>query len=342
MSELRHDPITRMWVIIAGDRELRPQDFELSVTPHPSQTDCPFCEGHEDQTPPEIQAIRNGSAPNGPGWSVRVVPNRYPALAIEGLPGRKGVGIYDRMRGIGAHEVIVESPEHDVDFADQPLEQQVRIVSLWRDRVVDLMRDQRFKYVLLFKNHGAAAGASLEHSHAQIIATPVTPRAVAVELESSRAHHELKERCLYCDVIAQEMDDGSRIVTLNEDFVAFAPYASRFPFEIFLAPRYHAHEFGLTSDSQLRNLALAITDVLKRIKLLLRDAPYNLVLHTAPNTSVMPRRAYYFTTLEYDWHWHIEILPRLTRVAGFEWGSGFHINPTAPEDAARLLLEVEL
>ncbi|MEO6324193.1 MAG: DUF4931 domain-containing protein [Thermoanaerobaculia bacterium] len=342
MSELRHDPITRMWVIIAGDRDLRPQDFELTVTPHPEQADCPFCEGHEEQTPPEIQAIRVGSASNGPGWKARVVPNRYPALAIEGLPGRKGVGIYDRMRGIGAHEVIVESPQHDVDFADQPLEQQVRIVSLWRDRVVDLMRDPRFKYVLLFKNHGAAAGASLSHPHAQVIATPVTPRAVAVELESSRSHHELKERCLYCDVIAQEMDDGSRVITLNEDFVAFAPYASRFPFEIFLAPRHHAHEFGLTPDAQLLNLARAIADVLKRLKLLLRDAPYNLVLHTAPNTNVTPRRAFYFTTLEYDWHWHIEILPRLTRVAGFEWGSGFHINPTAPEEAARLLREIEV
>lgn len=342
MSELRHDPLNKRWVIIAGERASRPQDFELVVKQPLTEEPCPFCEGHEALTSPEITALReDGSRPNGPGWRVRVVPNRYPALAIEGQPDRRGLGLYDRMHGIGAHEVLIDSPDHELELPDQPAEQLVRIVSMWRDRIVDLMRDERFKYVLLFKNRGAAAGATLEHPHAQIIAMPVTPREIAVELDASRAHHELKERCLFCDIAAQEIEDGRRIVALNDHFIAFTPYASRFPFEVVLAPRRHLHEFGLTPDAHLPSFASALADVLRRLKLLLRDVAYNLVLHTAPNTNVVPRRHSYWTTLPYDWHWHLEILPRLTRVAGFEWGTGFHINPTPPEDAARLLREVE-
>jgi UDPglucose--hexose-1-phosphate uridylyltransferase len=307
----------------------------------PEEQPCPFCEGHEDQTPPEIAARRNGSAPNGPGWDVRVVPNRYPALAIEGQAERRGLGLYDRMRGIGAHEVVIDSPQHSVDLSDQSPEQLLLIVSTWRERLVDLMRDERFKYVLLFRNHGIGAGASLAHPHSQIIATPVTPREIAVELDSSRHHHELKERCLICDLMAQEMDDGRRIVSVNDHFIAWTPYASRFPFETFLAPRQHLHEFGATPEAHLPAFASALSDVLRRLKVLLRGVAYNVVLHTAPNTNVTPRRTFYWTTLPYDWHWHLEILPRLTRVAGFEWGTGFHINPTAPEEAARLLRETE-
>jgi UDPglucose--hexose-1-phosphate uridylyltransferase len=342
MSELRHDPLNKRWVIIAGERAQRPQDFELVVSAPPEEQPCPFCEGNEEATPPEIAAVReNGSEPNGAGWQVRVVPNRYPALAIEGQPDRRGLGLYDRMHGIGAHEVIIESPHHDVDLCDQTPEQLLRIVTTWRDRIVDLMRDERFKYVLLFKNHGASAGASLRHPHTQIIATPVTPREIAVELDASRHHHELKERCLICDLIQQETDDGRRLVAVTEATVALAPYASRFPFEVFLAPRRHRHDFGQTPETELASFAAVLADVLKRMKALLRDVAYNFVLHTAPNTNVTPRRALYWTTLPYDWHWHLEILPRLTRVAGFEWGTGFHINPTAPEEAARLLREVE-
>lgn len=343
MSELRHDPLSRRWVIIAGERSDRPHEF-LVGTPSPSREGdaCPFCEGNEADTPPEILAYREGTNANERGWKVRVVPNRYPALAIEGLPDRRGVGVYDRMHGIGAHEVIVESPRHDADFSDLDAAQQLLVLKAWRERIVDLMRDRRFKYILLFKNYGSAAGALLEHPHAQIIATPVTPRAVAVELESSRTHHDLKERCLWCDVIAQEMEDGRRIVTLTDEFVAYTPYASRFPFEVLLAPRRHRHSFERSGDEELPAFAQALSDVLRRMKTALGGPPYNFAVHTAPNTNVNPRRATYFTTLEWDWHWHVEIYPRLTRVAGFEFGSGFHINPTPPEEAARVLRETEL
>jgi UDPglucose--hexose-1-phosphate uridylyltransferase len=342
MSELRHDPLNKRWVIIAGERGKRPQDFELASGPLESDEPCPFCPGHEALTAPEITAIRpDGSPPTGPGWLVRVVPNRHPALAIEGQPDRRGLGLYDRMHGIGAHEVVIESPSHDVELPDQPEEQLLRIVTTWRDRIQDLMRDERFKYVLLFKNHGGAAGATLPHPHTQLIATPVTPREIAVKLEAARAHHELKERCLFCDIVSQEMDDGRRVVAVNEHFIAFTPYASRFPFELVVAPLRHLHEFSQTPEAHLPAFASALADVLRRLKTLLRDVAYNLVLHTAPNTNVAPRRAFYWTTLPHDWHWHLEVLPRLTRVAGFEWGTGFHINPTPPEEAARALREVE-
>ncbi len=344
MSELRRDPLNKRWVIIAADRGPRPTDFQL-VTDPPGvgKENCPFCEGREDRTPPEILAVRPAdSVPNGPGWRVRVIPNRYPALAIEGLPDRRGVGAYDRMHGIGAHEVIIETPRHEVETADEPLPHLTAIVNIWRSRIVDLMRDPRFKYVLLFKNQGSQAGASLDHPHAQIIATPITPRAVRDELDSSLSYHQVKERCLLCDLIAQEIEDGRRLVNLTDDFVVFAPYASRFPFELLLAPRRHQHEFGLAPDSLLPSFAAAMSDALKRLRTVLKRAPYNFVLHTAPNTNVLPRRNYYFNTLEYDWHWHVEIFPRVTRVAGFEWGSGLHINPTPPEDAARWLREADI
>lgn len=343
MTELRHDPIQRRWVIIATDRSKRPTDFLQESASIPEGAFCPFCEGHEDKTPPEISALRrNGGGPNGPGWSVRVIPNKFPALMIEGGLERKAVGIYDRMRGIGAHEVIVETPDHRVDLADMSVDDLTTLLGVYRDRLSDLLKDRRFKYILIFRNHGALAGASLAHAHTQIIATPVTPLQVAVELESAKAHHLIKERCLFCDIIAQEIDESRRIVYLDESYIAYTPYASRFPFEIQLAPREHRHSFAEVSTPELAPLARAMKDVLSRLRTALKDPPYNFVFHTAPNTETTHRRAGYWQSLPFDFHWHVEILPRLTRVAGFEWGTGFYINPTAPEDAARFLREVEL
>ncbi|HET6374385.1 MAG TPA: galactose-1-phosphate uridylyltransferase [Candidatus Polarisedimenticolia bacterium] len=343
MSELRHDPIQHRWVIIATDRSKRPTDFLPDQSAIAEGAFCPFCPGHEDKTPPEIAALRlDGSGPNTPGWQVRVFPNKFPALMIEGELDRKGMGIYDRMRGVGAHEVIVESPDHQLALAEMPLEHLTEVMRLYRDRHDDLLRDPRFKYILIFKNHGATAGASLAHAHTQIIATPVTPRTVAVELESARAHHHLKERCLFCDMIDQEIDEGRRIVFLDDQFVAFAPYASRFPFEIMLAPRRHRHRLVDIEPSEAEGLARALKDVLSRLKRALRDPPYNFMFHTAPNTETTHKRAHYWASLAFDFHWHVEILPRLTKVAGFEWGTGFYINPTAPEEAAHFLREIKL
>ncbi len=342
MPELRHDPIQKRWVIIATERGRRPDDFPKQDAAL-AEGFCPFCEGNEGKTPPEIYAIRpNGTGPNTPGWEVRVVPNKFPALRIEGALERKGIGVHDRMNGVGAHEVIIETPRHDMDMADMPVEDLTKVLWMYRERLVDLLRDGRFKYILIFRNHGAAAGASLAHPHTQIIATPVTPLTLAEELNSAKRHYQVKERCLFCDILAEELDREERIVMANDAFVALTPYASRFPFELFLAPRNHHHSFAEISDDMLRGLARTLKELLQRIKKCLNDPPYNFLIHTIPNTRATPKRTAYWDTITVDFHWHFEIIPRLTSVAGFEWGTGFYINPTAPEEAAKYLREVEL
>ncbi|MGD0099030.1 MAG: galactose-1-phosphate uridylyltransferase [Acidobacteriota bacterium] len=341
MPELRHDPIQRRWVIIATERGRRPDDFPRNE-PEPTGGFCPFCEGNESKTPPEITAIRNGTGANQPGWEVRVVPNKFPALRIEGGLDRRGIGAYDQMNGVGAHEVIIETPKHSLQLADAPLEHIQKVLRIYRERLVDLLRDQRFKYVLIFKNHGAAAGASLSHPHTQLIATPVTPLTISEELNSAQDHYREKERCLFCDLIEQELDSGQRIVIAGDQFVALTPFASRFPFEIFIAPRNHHHSFAEITDSMLNSLAAVLKEVLLRVKKCLKDPPYNFLIHTIPNLQAGRSHGGHWETIEQDYHWHIEFIPRLTQVAGFEWGTGFYINPTAPEEAAKYLRETEL
>jgi len=341
MPELRHDPIQRRWVIIATERSRKPDDF-LREAPSSSEGICPFCEGNESLTPPEIVAIRSRSAANQPGWEVRVVPNKFPALKIEGDLDRRGIGVYDRMNGVGAHEVIIETPHHFQHLADASVEHIQKVLWIYRERLSDLLRDQRFKYILIFKNHGAAAGASLYHPHTQLIATPVTPQALAEELDSARDHYRKKERCLFCDLIQQELESGERIVMATDQFVVLAPFAARFPFELFIAPRFHHHSFAQASDDMLYRLAGVLKEILMRIRKCLKDPPYNFLIHTIPNIRAKPWPSSYWDTIELDYHWHIEFIPRLVQVAGFEWGTGFYINPTAPEDAARYLREIEL
>ncbi len=340
MSQLRHDPVAKRWVIIGTERSRRPSDYTFAPEPKHDGKFCPFCSGNEDKTPGEIASIRApGSEPNGPGWEARVIPNKYPALTIEGDPERRAVGMYDRMRGIGAHEVIVESPVHGLHMGDMDVAHLDKLMVLYQERLLDLRRDPRFKYVLIFKNHGAVAGATVDHPHTQLIATPVTPRAIQMELESARQHYHAKERCIYCDMLTQEIDTGDRIVSLDEHFAVFAPYASRFPFEAMVIPRRHCHSFAEEPRSNLLALAHCLKDLMSRLKTVLRDPPYNFVFHTAPNTETLVRRRNYWDTLPVDFHWHIEILPRLTKTAGFEWGSGFYLNPTSPEEAATFLRE---
>ena len=341
MPELRHDPIQRRWVIIASERGRRPDDFPRNES-LPTGGICPFCEGNESKTPPEIAAVRNGSGANQPGWEVRVIPNKFPALRIEGSLDRRGLGAYDRMNGVGAHEVIIETPDHNLQLADAPIEHIHKVLRIYRERLVDLLRDQRFKYVLIFKNHGAAAGASLSHPHTQLIATPVTPLTLVEELNAAKDHYLEKERCLFCDLIEQELESGSRIVIAGEQVVALAPFASRFPFELFIAPRHHHHSFADASDEMLYHLAVLLKEVLLRVKKCLKDPPYNFLVHTVPNVKARHRHGAEWGPIELDYHWHIEFIPRLTQVAGFEWGTGFYINPVAPEDAAKYLRQTEL
>lgn len=343
MPELRKDPIIGRWVIIATERARRPTDFvQHSVSEEKiDEAPCPYCAGREDQTPqPEIFAIRDpGTKPSTPGWQVRVVPSVSPVLKIEGKVERRGRGIYDVLNGIGAHEVIIETTEHVYNIADLPEEQIANVIAVYSERMTDLQKDVRFKYAFLFKNYGLAAGSGkIRHAHSQLIAMPVTPIRVKDELVGARQYFEYKERCIFCDIMKQELETGRRIILDTSGFLAFAPFAARFPFETWILPKKHSADFStMPKDSRLE-LAKVLKAVLGKLKKALVDPAYNIILHTAPFR--IPK-AGYWRTIENDFHWHFEIMPRLTRVAGFEWGSGFYINPTPPEDAARYLAEME-
>jgi UDPglucose--hexose-1-phosphate uridylyltransferase len=344
VSELRRDPLDQRWIIVAPERARRPRGA-LGLLPRDVEPvdPCPFCPGHESLTPPEILAIREpGSHANGPGWKVRVFANQFPSLTVEGPANQRAEGPYDTMRGVGAHEVVVESPEHERDLADLDVAQVRDVLLCYRDRLVDLYRDARLKYVLIFKNYGAAAGATLDHAHSQIIATPVNPIRISRKLEAFREHFKKKERCLFCDLLHYERQDGSRIVRDEGGFVTFAPYASRFPFELMIAPREHRWNFAELSRHEAEGLAKSLKDALLRIRLGLGDPPYNFVLHAEPNLHSLPRRSGFWDTLRDDFHWSFIVYPRLSAVAGFEWGTGFYINPTPPEEAARHLRAVDV
>ncbi|RKX25941.1 MAG: galactose-1-phosphate uridylyltransferase [Candidatus Zixiibacteriota bacterium] len=332
MPQLRKDSVTGRWVIISTDRSRRPSSFESVPKPGPARL-CPFCPGHEDNTPPEILAYRKSDTePNKPGWSLRVFPNKYPALVVEGELIREPHGLYDMMQGVGAHEVIVETPDHACDMA-QMNENTIRdVLWVYRERMMDLERDRRLKYILIFKNHGAAAGASLEHAHSQLIATPIIPKKVLEEIDGSRKYFEFKERCVFCDIVRQELIDKERIVNDYDSFIAIEPFASRFPFETWILPKTHQSSYLEMSESDFTVLAHAFKDILLRLKIALNDAPFNYVLHTRPVSK--DHHEYY--------HWHFEIMPKLTKVAGFEWGSGFYINPTSPEEAAAYLRSIDI
>jgi UDPglucose--hexose-1-phosphate uridylyltransferase len=333
MPELRKDLITGRWVIISSERGKRPNDFK-------DQRDkkrtgfCPFCAGNERTTPHEVLAYRdNGaSSPDGPGWRLRVVPNKFPALQIEGDLNKAGEGIFDKMNGIGAHEVIIESPDHDATLATLPRKAMEEVLWAYRDRMEDLKKDTRFQYTLIFKNEGIIAGATLEHTHSQLIALPIVPIQVQEEIEGCKRHYDLKERCIFCDIIRQEMQTRTRIVLESPHFIALAPYAPRFPFETWIMPKTHLSCYACSTNDDFKDLAGLLQNVLIRLDRALSNPPYNYVIHTAPFRD--ERNDYY--------HWHIELMPKLTNVAGFEWGSGFYINPTPPEDAAKFLREIKL
>ncbi|MFZ5764327.1 MAG: galactose-1-phosphate uridylyltransferase [Thermodesulfobacteriota bacterium] len=332
MPELRKDPVLGRWIIIAKERGKRPTDF---IVEHSQSKGgfCPLCPGNEKTTPPEVLSYGEGNhQPNTPGWTLRVVPNKYPALIIEGNLDKEGEGLYDKMNGIGAHEVIIESPNHNEAFADLSLQRMLDVFLAFRDRIIDLGRDPRFKYVMVFKNFGRAAGASLEHSHSQLVALPIVPRTIESELSGSLSYYRYKERCVFCDIIRQEIKTEERVVCQNDHFLTITPYAPRSPFEMWILPRRHASSYIAQDHDSFQALAAIFSESMKRLNICIPNVPYNFVLHSAPLRS---------EPLDH-YHWHFEIMPKLTQIAGFEWGSGFYINPTPPEDAARFLKEVKV
>lgn len=324
MIELRKDPVTGRWVIISTERALRPMDLKVNDHVH-EEGPCPFCHGNENMAPNEILAFRpDGSKRDEAGWTLRVVPNRFPALRIEGELKKEGEGMYDKMSGVGAHEVIIETPHHEKNLADLPLKRTEDLLWAFKGRLLDLERDVRLKYVMIFKNSGARAGATLEHPHCQLIALPVVPREVNDEMTGSQNYYNFKERCVFCDMIRQEMSAGARLVMRSAMHAAIAPFAARFPFETWVMPIRHESRFEQSDTEEMKSAAEVLHGVLKRISALLGNPPYNFYLHNAPlRTANLPQ-----------YHWHIEILPSITTVAGFERGSAFYVNPVPPEDAA--------
>src|SRR5215203_4217303 len=277
MADLRKDPVTGRWVIISTERQKRPTDFQIETVTTRKDDQCPFCAGHEDRTPPEILSYRNGA-----GWDVRVVPNKFPALRVEGDLDRQGEGLFDRMNGIGAHEVIIETPHHNQTLASMGEQAIEKVFWAWRERVLDLKRDIRLRHIVIFKNHGASAGASLEHAHSQLIALPIVPRELKEELAGAKRHFKLRERCVFCDIIRQEAKDGTRLIAESADFAAIAPYAPRFPFETWVLPKRHRSRFEDTTPGEFASLARMLKDLLQRMNATLLTPPYNLLVHSAP------------------------------------------------------------
>jgi len=332
VPELRKDPVTGRWVIIATDRAKRPGEFIRQSVPPPSAKICPYDYGNEHKTPPEILAYRNSGERDEPGWRVRVTPHKFPVLGIEGELTREGEGLYDKMSGVGAHEVIIESPDHAATLADMPERQIEEVLWASKERMNDLKKDHRFRYIILFKNYGEAAGASLEHGHSQLIALPVIPKRVKEEVAGAKLFYDLKERCIFCDILRQESAAGVRLVSETDRFVALEPYAPRFPFETWILPKRHESHFEDADAPTMQNLAWVLRSTLRKIDRVLERPAYNFIVYSAPLQE--PALPYY--------HWRLVLIPRLTKVAGFEWGTGFYINPTPPEESARFLRDAGL
>jgi len=331
MGDLRRDPIIGRWVIVDTDYAAKPEEYEYEQYT-PKGGNCPFCYGSESLTPPEIDSIRDlHTQPNTSGWQVRVVPNKFPALQIEGDIDRRGLGMYDLSNGIGAHEVLIETPYHNKDISDLLNEEIEKFVSMYSRRSLDLERDKRFKYLMIFRNYGSAAGASLEHPHTQIVALPMVPKNVMEELKGAEKYFEYRERCIFCDIIRQEMQEKERVILENKYFLAFCPFVSRFPFEIWIMPKKHNGYFCHISAEELPAFAAILKETIGKIKKVFPNLSYNYIIHTSPINGDGGADSY---------HWHLEFMPKLTRVAGFEWGTGFYLIPTPPELAAQYLKAV--
>jgi UDPglucose--hexose-1-phosphate uridylyltransferase len=389
-SELRKDPIVARWVIIAANRAARPHAF---IAPDQREPDgpCPFCEGRESDTPGEVLAFRSpGGEANGPGWRVRVVPNKFPALGMNGVgqnspplptnlrsvPGEgggegesargsrvqsvqsvqrpltpahsghrpkvgrergteldfgpdfdPGGGMYGHMPGVGAHEVIIESPRHLVSTSELSEEELGEVFLAYRQRLAQLKQDPRLAQAIIFKNVGQAAGASIEHTHSQLVATPIVPPAIREELQGGLEFFRTQGRCVWCEMLRQEREDGRRMVLETDGVSAFCPFAARLPYETWIVPKVHASHYESVEEQAAREVAVAMKRVMAKIDAALARPAYNYVIHSAPFD--MEAAEHY--------HWHIEVIPILARTAGFEWGSGCFMNPVPPEDAAAVL-----
>ncbi len=319
MPQLRQDPTTKEWVIIASERSRRPHDFikQTSASARvPYKEDCPFCQGNEHLTPHETLAYRKNGLADQAGWWVRVIPNKFPALSPEGSVVREDKGFFRLMDGVGVHEVVIESPFHDRILPLMEDNQVEEILLAYRERYLAVREDARIKLIIIFKNHGEAAGTSLDHAHSQLVGTAVVPSTIRKKLEEATRYYDDHGRCVYCDLIQEELASGERIVMDTERFVVLQPFASRFPFESWIIPKTHQASFGLISIDDSKIFAKILKTTLLKLHYKLNDPDYNYIFHTAP---IKDEQDDYY-------HWHLQIIPRLTTLAGFEMGSGIYIS----------------
>jgi len=330
MPEFRKDLVVERWVIIARARAKRPQSQPARRQTADASL-CPFCAGNESMTPAPVLVLAGNDAPvAGAIWSVRVVPNKYPALTEHGDAVPRQDGLYQSKHAAGVHEVVIEGPSHVSEIAALSEIEIEQILHAYRLRMLYLRGDSRWRYVLIYKNQGTEAGATLSHGHSQIAALPMVPKESLEEFEGAKNYYATAGRCVYCDIIQRELESNARIVTENDRFIVCCPFASRVAGEIWILPKLHSSHFDSGVSSDLGALAQALREALRRLARCFHEPAFNYFLHSNPLRE--PENPYY--------HWHLEILPKLQYFAGFEWGSGFYMNSLAPEEAARLLRHV--
>ena len=331
MPELRQNIITRDWVIIATERAKRPDQFakekNVRASVEPYQADCPFCVGNEHLTGRESFRLSDQH-----GWKVRVVANKYPALSSEGERLRKVEGVYRSMSGVGIHEVIIEHPRHDLTTALYREEEVADILRAYAQRYAKIKKDPRIEAIIVFKNHGEGAGTSLQHPHSQLAATPIVPTQVRARIEESIRYFDETGECLFCRTLKEELIARERIIFESEHFVAFTPYAALSPFHLWIFPRRHSSSFDEILDSEIADLALTLRTVLAKLYYGLNDPDYNYSIRSIPTRDM---HTDYF-------HWYLTIIPRVSKTAGFEIGSGMFINTSLPEESAMFLREMKI
>ncbi|MCA9229212.1 MAG: galactose-1-phosphate uridylyltransferase [Planctomycetales bacterium] len=326
---MRLDPITGRKVLIAEDRAGRPNDFVSAEVVQPTgAASCPFCVGHERETPRPLLEILDEQG----DWQLRVIPNKFPVVS-SGADSQKekSSGLFTVQAALGAHEVIIESPRHFQDFTDLSLEQLTSVLLVYRDRLRHWSVEGRIRHVTVFKNVGYAAGASLEHVHSQLLALPFVPDVIGEEMQCAVAYYEREQECIFCRLLREEFASGQRLVCREGGFAAICAYAGRQPFETWVLPEPHAPSFTELTNDEAKSLAVLLRQLLRKLQTQLKPLSYNLLLHTAP----------FGEAKSSCYHWHLEIVPRTAQLAGLEWGSGLLVSSLAPERAAKLLREAD-
>ncbi len=355
-SELRHDWLADRWVIVAPQRSERPEDYSHIVSIRNDSADCPFCCGHECETPGTLASYSSSGVNGAADWQVRVVPNKFPAvngvkyrvdnsdgtvsphfpiartIENEQMNGAAGIDLYLRRELTGGHEVIIESPHHIQSLSQLERGPVGLVFRAYRDRLAYWRRERNSCYAVVFKNVGYDAGASLAHTHSQLIATDILPTEVSRHVSRMEEYERIEGTCLFCRMLVEESEQGVRIVENTSLFTAFCPFASRLPSMVNIVPKQHSSSFESLDNVALDELAWLMHRLIRRIERCYPKAAYNFVIHTAP----MDKQA------SSAFHWRMELFPRITKVAGFEWGSDCYINPMSPESAAALLRTVAL